>query len=85
MVFGTIRSTLAQFHPAWKVILVILTAWDGVAWLFIGLKLAGVITWSWWWVSSPIWGFVVAAALLAILLQLLMVLIFIVLKTGLEG
>ena len=23
--------------------------------LFVGLKLAGVITWSWWWVLSPIW------------------------------
>ena len=24
--------------------------------LFIGLKLTGYITWSWWWVLSPIWG-----------------------------
>lgn len=23
--------------------------------LFIGLKLGGVISWSWWWVLSPIW------------------------------
>lgn len=23
--------------------------------LFIGLKLAGVINWSWFWVLSPIW------------------------------
>ena len=23
--------------------------------LFIGLKLGGVINWSWWWVVSPIW------------------------------
>lgn len=23
--------------------------------LFIALKLCGVITWSWWWVLSPIW------------------------------
>ncbi len=23
--------------------------------LFIGLKLGGIITWSWWWVLSPIW------------------------------
>jgi Transmembrane Fragile-X-F protein len=29
----------------------------------IGLKLAGVIAWSWWWVLSPLWisGVVVAA------------------------
>ena len=23
--------------------------------LFIGLKLAKVIEWSWWWVLSPLW------------------------------
>ena len=23
--------------------------------LFIGLKLGGIINWSWWWVLSPIW------------------------------
>lgn len=23
--------------------------------LFIGLKLGGVIDWSWWWVLSPFW------------------------------
>lgn len=23
--------------------------------LFIGLKIAGIIHWSWWWVLSPIW------------------------------
>lgn len=23
--------------------------------LFVGLKLGGVITWSWWWVMSPLW------------------------------
>jgi uncharacterized protein (DUF983 family) len=23
--------------------------------LFIGLKLAGIITWSWWWVMAPMW------------------------------
>lgn len=23
--------------------------------LFIGLKLAGIITWSWLWVLSPLW------------------------------
>jgi len=24
--------------------------------LFIGLKLGGVISWSWWWVFAPLWG-----------------------------
>tara|TARA_R110002096_G_scaffold220563_1_gene409137 strand:- start:1105 stop:1302 length:198 start_codon:yes stop_codon:yes gene_type:complete len=23
--------------------------------LFIALKLTGMITWSWWWVLSPMW------------------------------
>ena len=23
--------------------------------LFIGLKLADVIAWSWWWVLAPVW------------------------------
>jgi hypothetical protein len=23
--------------------------------VFVVLKLCGVITWSWWWVFSPIW------------------------------
>lgn len=23
--------------------------------LFLGLKLGGVISWSWWWVFAPIW------------------------------
>ncbi len=23
--------------------------------LFIGLKLTGYITWSWWWVLGPLW------------------------------
>jgi len=27
-----------------------------LALLFIGLKLGGVISWSWWWVLAPIWG-----------------------------
>jgi len=28
--------------------------------LFIGLKLTGHITWSWWWVLSPLWiGFLI--------------------------
>jgi hypothetical protein len=34
--------------------------------LFIGLKLCGVINWSWWWVMSPLWitlGLVVIIAL----------------------
>lgn len=32
--------------------------------LFIGLKLGGVIAWSWLWVLSPLWGGVVIAILI---------------------
>lgn len=35
--------------------------------LFIGLKLTGYITWSWWWVLSPIWiSFIAALVFIAI-------------------
>ncbi len=43
--------------------------------LFIGLKLADVISWSWWWVASPIWvpvaliGFVGIAYFLGLLIK----------------
>ena len=30
---------------------------------FVILKLVGFITWSWWWVTAPIWGGIIAAAL----------------------
>lgn len=36
--------------------------------VFLTLKLTGVITWSWWWVTAPLWGppaffFAIAAVL----------------------
>ena len=34
-----------------------------LALLFITLKLLGFITWSWWWVTAPLWiGFVLGTA-----------------------
>jgi hypothetical protein len=37
--------------------------------LFIGLKLGGVIDWSWWWVLSPLWiPFVFGVVVLAVLI-----------------
>ncbi|CAH9012793.1 transmembrane fragile-X-F protein [Vibrio phage 141O35-1] len=39
--------------------------------LFIGLKLASVINWSWWWVLAPMWLPVTAAV--GILLLMLIV------------
>lgn len=36
--------------------------------LFIGLKLTGYITWSWWWVLSPLWlGLVVVLGFIALI------------------
>lgn len=40
--------------------------------LFIGLKLAGVITWSWLWVLSPFW--IPLALVLVILLIMAIIL-----------
>jgi len=34
---------------------------------FIVLKLCKVIDWSWWWVTSPIWGVFVIIILVAII------------------
>ena len=37
--------------------------------LFIGLKLGGVVAWSWIWVTAPLWGpFAVALGLALIFL-----------------
>ena len=37
--------------------------------VFLILKLAGVIAWSWWWVTSPLWiPFVFALAVGAVVL-----------------
>lgn len=33
--------------------------------VFLVLKLVGVIAWSWWWVTCPLWA---GAALLALIL-----------------
>jgi hypothetical protein len=38
--------------------------------LFVGLKLGGVIAWSWWWVLSPIW---ITAALVLLFLGVVIV------------
>jgi hypothetical protein len=38
--------------------------------LFIALKLLGAITWSWWWVLSPLW---ISAILGVILLAIVII------------
>jgi hypothetical protein len=35
--------------------------------LFIGLKLANYIAWSWWWVLSPLWIPIAISAIIIII------------------
>lgn len=35
--------------------------------MFVGLKLADIITWSWWWVTLPFWGGLALVAIFCIL------------------
>ena len=44
--------------------------------VFLVLKLTGHISWSWWWVTSPIW---ISAAIVLIIL-LILGFIFLILK-----
>lgn len=48
--------------------------------LFIGLKLCGVIAWSWWLVLAPLWGYVLFS-----LMTVLAVILFIALKENKNG
>lgn len=40
---------------------------------FVVLKLCGVIHWSWWWVTLPLWGPIAVGILLLAILGLLAV------------
>lgn len=36
--------------------------------VFLVLKLTGVIAWSWWWVTAPLWaGLAIALAVMVVL------------------
>jgi len=37
--------------------------------LFVGLKLTGHIAWSWWWITSPLWGAILLGAFLILLFK----------------
>jgi hypothetical protein len=42
--------------------------------IFMTLKLTGYITWSWWWVTAPLWGgfaVIITIILLVLLVQFL--------------
>jgi hypothetical protein len=41
--------------------------------IFMTLKLTGYIDWSWWWVTAPLWG--------GFAFALLIVLLFIIIKS----
>ena len=51
--------------------------------IFLVLKLCGVITWSWWWVTAPLWGGValILGILLAVVIIGALVLLFKYLKS----
>lgn len=35
--------------------------------ILVALKLTGVIDWSWWWVTAPLWfGFALAAVIVTV-------------------
>lgn len=36
-----------------------------LALIFITLKLMGYVTWSWWWVTAPLWGPITVIAVAA--------------------
>jgi uncharacterized protein (DUF983 family) len=42
--------------------------------LFIGLKLTGYITWSWWWVLAPTW--------IPVSIALVIIIVFIILQNS---
>jgi len=48
--------------------------------VFVTLKLTGVISWSWWWVTAPFWGGF--AVFVAVILFFLAVAGLLTLKNG---
>lgn len=46
------------------------TIGDVVLIVFILLKLIGLIDWSWWWVTCPLWGAFALAFVVAIIAKL---------------
>ena len=76
---GRIRKGWSNLSPTSKVAWATLAVCDGVTWPFVGLKLAGVTTWSWWWVFSPIWALIGIAALAAAVMAVWFVAFFLLL------
>lgn len=38
--------------------------------VFVALKLCGVISWSWWWVTLPFWGGIVGLIVIVFIVAL---------------
>ena len=38
--------------------------------VFLVLKLTNVIDWSWWWVTAPLWGIFIIAAIFGLIIYL---------------
>lgn len=38
--------------------------------IFVILKLCGVLSWSWWWVLSPLWGSLAIFIIVSVLIWL---------------
>jgi len=38
--------------------------------LFIGFKIGGTLTWSWWWVLSPLWLAVIVMFIVGLVMAL---------------
>ena len=47
--------------------------------IFVVFKLLGVITWSWWWITLPLWG---PIALLIAVIAIMLIIIFITWSFG---
>ncbi|NDG53337.1 MAG: hypothetical protein EBY39_09985 [Flavobacteriia bacterium] len=39
--------------------------------IFMTLKLTGVIDWSWWWVTAPLWGGFVLIFVIVVIIALI--------------
>jgi hypothetical protein len=46
--------------------------WGMLGLIFITLKLTGVISWSWWWVTIPFWGSLALGVIIFIIVLIVM-------------
>ena len=43
--------------------------------VFLGLKLGGVINWSWWWITAPLWGPIALSLAICVVIIVLWIII----------